>query len=331
MNCNFHLTSLHLYKNVSIPNRRKLQMAFNDELDDFEKKFLESKGVDMDNLPDNNEEDEEIEIEDLNGQIDESVETEEVGDETLEEDEESNEEEVVEDEEVEDEEESDDEEDNEDLEEEVEEKPKKSDKQHKAFERLRKQGDEHKRNAEASRAEANKYRESLEKLAQMQGFASVEDFEAAVEKKRNETEAQKQGMSTEAYTEMKSLRNKVDQMEQDKVAKATEIATEKFRNSFAEVAKTYNLTDSQQEELVRSLEEDGYTSQKILGITNHTRLLKGYLPENVIAKKKIQKQLDSARTAKGSGVRKIKGSNAKKKMSARDIALADLKNIDGYN
>lgn len=298
------------------------------DLSDFDKKFLESKGIDLDNLPDKDDEETEIDTE-----TDEIV----SDDTSLEpnDDDEGIEPDSIDDEEdVEVEEYSDDEDVENDVdsidEEDVEKTEPKSEKQHKAFERLRKQGNEHKQNADRFKAEAEESNKALQDLATMQGYHSVQAFLDAVKAKKAEKEAERQGVSPEVYNEMQTLREKVNAMESEKTRVKAQQAQDKFRESFENLVRTYNLTDSQKTNVLEELGKDGYDANSIIGVKNHTRLLKGYLPDDVVAESKRQAQLESAKKAKGSGVRKIKSNTSKKKLTARDIAMRDIKSLDSH-
>ena len=241
----------------------------------FEKDFLKQVAEDL-NLKD----EEELKLEE-DEEIEEDEETINIEDEDL----------VLDD----DEDEEDDEDDDEDEDEETEPekpaqpvvtetqtkpKPTRDEKAQYAFEKLRKEAES-----------AKTYEKQLNEIAAMYGFTDSKEMLTKLQKDAIAKQAKEKGIDPAIYEEWQETKKQLEQIKQER---EQEIAIHKIQKVLSQIdvfATKNNLSETEKEELIDRLDEDGFTIETLSTIKNHEKVFAGYLSDKIMEKEK-QKMLE---------------------------------------
>lgn len=153
-------------------------------------------------------------------------------------------------------------------------KPTKQEKEAYAFKQLR----EEKRALEQEQKQ-------LEDLAKSYGYKSHKDFMNALKEQRIQEEAKNKNVPYEEYKRVYDLEDKVKVLEQERMVTQRTYKTQEINAALTKVAKEGNLTPAETEQIVISLEQDGYTIDDLLAVKNPERLFKGYASDIIIEKR----------------------------------------------
>lgn len=172
--------------------------------------------------------------------------------------------------------------------EEIKAKPEPKNKQEYAFKELR---ENLKREREEKERLAKTQRE-VEELAKSLGYKDAAELIAIERQRRLEREAQERGVDPKYYTELVQLREEVNMLKQKEVQERQTQGTRRFQEALDTVVKDYKLTEVDKQEIFNALAEDGYTVDMLINNPQPQRLLRGYVPEQKIAEKTKQLNLD---------------------------------------
>lgn len=133
--------------------------------------------------------------------------------------------------------------------------------------------------------------ELVSKLAKRAGFSDVKQFEEAVQKELNKTEAEKAGVPVELYEKMKVMEDKIAAMELQETQKSQEASAQRFVTALDKFVIDLELGEKGKTQVLDRLAEAGYENiEDILAVKNPEILIKGVMAD-VLETKAVTKQL----------------------------------------
>ena len=151
-------------------------------------------------------------------------------------------------------------------------KPTPEEKQRYAFEKLRKESAE----AKKEKARLEQERKELEDIAVAYGYKSYTEMVEALREEKIKKEAARNNMDVEIYKRVHESEQKVQKLEQERMAERRLNKLNAFVASFDKFLETNGLTEGDKEDILASMEEDGYTLDDLIETKKPETLIKAY-------------------------------------------------------
>jgi hypothetical protein len=136
--------------------------------------------------------------------------------------------------------------------------------------------------------EKNKTLESkisaLDEIAQRYGFGTHDDMLKTLEEDSIKKEAQQQNIDPKFYKELKETQKKLDRLENEKKEEVKQVKLQSFLKDLDSFSKDFNLNDSEKQNIIEKMDNDGYTIDMLLGIKNPRVIFKGYVEDKIVQK-----------------------------------------------
>jgi len=160
---------------------------------------------------------------------------------------------------------------------------------------------------EKEKAESEK--QKAEALAKKLGYDNIDEMIEEATKREIESEAKKQGIPVELMTEMQTLKEKVRELENQKINEENERKERNLLNTIDSFVSERKLSENDQAKIFKALEEDGLEYEHLLHMPEKTvkRLLDACINKETNKQKeladkvKIQKEIPLTPNEKSSG------------------------------
>lgn len=140
---------------------------------------------------------------------------------------------------------------------------------------------------------SQKVQEREEKLAHWEeiaisyGYANAEEMAKAVKEQRLEKEAREKNIDPVIFKRLNELENRLVSAEKEKEQLAFAQQKNKFISTFDTFISENKLTDIERDQVVKSLEEEGWGFDDLIKIKNPKKLLQGYAID-ILSERKVQ-------------------------------------------
>lgn len=151
-------------------------------------------------------------------------------------------------------------------------KPTPEEKRRYAFEKLRKESAEAKR----EKARLEQERKELEDIAVAYGYKSYTEMVEALREEKIKKEAAKNNMDVNIYKRVYESEQKVQKLEQEREAERRLNKLNSFVATFDKFLETNGLTEVDKEDILANMEEDGYTLEDLIQTKKPETLIKAY-------------------------------------------------------
>lgn len=140
------------------------------------------------------------------------------------------------------------------------------------------------------------YVKRLEQMAKGLGYDSSTELLERFDSEQTEKEAKERGVDPAFYKEFKELQSELVKTKEEKAKFAKEAKLTEFANELDNLINTNGLTENDKTNIIKQLEDDGYTIDDIIAVKSPKRLLSGYMVD-MLAEKKVQAQLKAKKEA----------------------------------
>lgn len=203
------------------------------------------------------------------------------------------------------------------LEDVVEVKPSKKElKADYAFRKLRQEAKELK---EKSSSYENFINE-MDAMARVYGYKDSKEMLEIMRQKQMEEEARARNIDPEIYKELQEQKRRIAEIEREKLELVQKQKAENFVKIIDNFAKEYKLTESEINQIIINMDEDGWNLDNI---KNPTKLIKGYAAD-IIAERKTQKVLKQMKDEEKFVEKPFKNQGEAPQKSIDDLVNEDL-------
>lgn len=140
------------------------------------------------------------------------------------------------------------------------------------------------------------YVAKFEKMAKELGYNSADELIKRFEEEETEKEAKNKGVDPAFYKEFKTMQNELQSTKQQRVVEYRNQRIQNFVKELDSLITENGLTENEKQQIVRELENDGYSVDDIISIKSPKKLLAGYMVDK-IAEKKVQSKLKTKKEA----------------------------------
>lgn len=176
--------------------------------------------------------------------------------------------------------------------------PTKEERRNYAFEKLRKENKERKEKEE-----------ELNRIAQTYGYTDNEAMIKALREDALAKEATKKGVDPELYKEVHESKKELERIKSEREQERKTMQINAFVSKLDSFVTSNNLTETDKQDLLMSLEDDGYTLEDIIRIKNPVNLFRGYSVDK-IKEKARQEEIARQEKKKKASEKKFQTRNA---------------------
>lgn len=203
------------------------------------------------------------------------------------------------------------------LEDDVKAKPsKKESKTDYAFKKLRQEARELKKKSSSYENFINE----MDAMARVYGYKDSKEMLEAMRQKQMEEEARARNIDPEIYKELQEQKRRIAEIEREKLELIQKQKAENFVKILDNFAKEYKLTESEINQIITNMDEDGWNLDNI---KNPERLIKGYAAD-IIAERKTQKVLKQMKDEEKFVEKPFKNQGEAPQKSIDDLVNEDL-------
>lgn len=149
-------------------------------------------------------------------------------------------------------------------------KPTPEEKRNYAFEKLRKENKERKAKEE-----------ELDRIARSYGYRDNEEMIAALKEDALKKEASKKGVDPELYKKVHETEKELERIRTEREQEQRAMKVTNFVAKLDDFVIKNGLSESDKEELLIAMENDGYTIDDVINIKNPVNLFKGYSVDKI--------------------------------------------------
>lgn len=166
------------------------------------------------------------------------------------------------------------------------EEPQKKEKAEFAFGQLRKENKEYKEKV----SKLEQRNQELEELATSLGYQNAEEMLEAERKRKIAKEAADKGIDPAFYQEFKKTQQELEKIRLEREAEIRNQKLQNFSNELNSVYEAYAFTDTEKQEIIRDIEQDGYSLDDLLTIKSPRKFIMGYAKDKIVDRE-VQKKL----------------------------------------
>lgn len=204
------------------------------------------------------------------------------------------------------------------------EKPSKEDKKEYAFQTLRKERD----NLKREKAELEGYSEFVKNLAHSYGYTDVDKFQKDLKAAQLAKEAKSKGVDVDSYRKIAEQEERIAQLERERDDEILQRKAQRFKNALDLAVKDYNLTE---DEIFEKLENAGVEFDTIINIPNPRVVIDGVLIDTIKDNAKQSQIENMERTKKFSESKNENGGTGKSTITIDSILKEEMKKLKADN
>lgn len=138
--------------------------------------------------------------------------------------------------------------------------------------------------------------EKYEQMAKGLGYESSAELLQRYSNEQVEKEAKEKGVDPTFYKEFKEVKDELSETKKARAEENRQRQINNFTDTLDSLITENGLSDTDKQNIIKELEQDGYTIDDIISVKSPKRLLSGYMVD-IIAEKKVQNKLKANKEA----------------------------------